>query len=145
MPSRHLARLALGLATICSVAVLGAPAAHATSQAAPVNLTFQAWDDTTVTNQFIVPCEKKYPNIHVKTEPVAGDYSTKLQTEFASGTAPDFFYAEGADALKWAAAGEILNQLPYLKAMGVNPTKDFLPQSQYWAPGKKGSYFLGRA
>ncbi len=145
MPSRHLARLALSLSATISVVCLGAPPVHATTHATPTTLTFQAWDTPDVTNQFIVPCEKKYPNIHVKTEPVAGDYATKLQTEFASGTAPDFFYAEGAAALKWAAAGELLNQLPYLKAMGVNPTKDFLPQSQYWAPGEKGSYFLGRA
>jgi multiple sugar transport system substrate-binding protein len=143
----RLARLALGLSAVLSVACLGVPAAHATRHtSAPIPLTFQSWDPPDVTNQFIVPCTKKNPSIHVKVEPVAGTYITKLQTEFAAGKAPDFFYGDEAQTLKWGSSGQLLNQLPYLKAMGVNPAKDFLLQGQYWGGGTVSSHvFYGGA
>jgi multiple sugar transport system substrate-binding protein len=122
------------------------PAAHATGRVtAPITLKFQSWDPPDVTNQFIKACERLHPDIRVQTLNVPGDYAVKMETEFAAGKAPDFFYAPDADALKWAQKGAILDVLPYLKAVGINPAKDFLPQSQYWANGKVGGQFLGAA
>ena len=143
----RLVRLALVLSAVLSIACLGVPAAHATGRTgAPITLKFQSWDPPAVTNQFIKPCEKLHPDIHVQTLNVPGNYVVKMETEFAAGKAPDFFYGDEAQTLKWGAAGKLLNQLPYLKAMGINPIKDFLPQGQYWANGKASSgVFFGGA
>ncbi|MBV9281530.1 MAG: extracellular solute-binding protein [Chloroflexi bacterium] len=147
MRTRQFAPLALRLSAVLAVVALGVPAAQARTQAAaPVSLTFQAWDPTTVTSQFLAPCEKKYPNISVKSEPVAGNYVTKLQVEFAARTVPDFFYGDEIETQRWGTSGQLLNQLPYLKAMGVNPAKDFLRQGEYWAKGTTRSrVFYGGA
>jgi multiple sugar transport system substrate-binding protein len=130
---RRLARLALGLAIVLSIVCSSSLGAHATGLiAAPVSLKYLTWDPPNVTNNYTQPCAKKLPNIHVQVEqsPRTG-YEVKVQTEFAAGTAPDFFQSPENTTLEWGRKGLLLDQAPYRKAMHLPYGGNLLAAAQY--------------
>jgi multiple sugar transport system substrate-binding protein len=143
--SRRLSPAALGsLALVLAATAVPAQAARVTNRtAASVTLKFASWDPASVTDLFINSCAKKlgYQVIN-QFIPYSG-YPTKIQTEFAAGTAPDFFYGLEDHTLTWGAQGALLNQIPYRKELHAS-ISDALPYSLWWNHGKVGSELFGQ-
>jgi len=120
------------LASACAlVAVGGATVRAAVHRTAPITLTFAGWDPQDILGDLASPCLKQLPGVTVRLQFIPQNgYETKLQTGFAGGTAPDVFYSLEGDALKWAAAGDIMNQTPALKKLGVS-VRNILPAAQW--------------
>jgi multiple sugar transport system substrate-binding protein len=106
---------------LASLAVAVSPVARAaTSKDSSVTIRFLTWDLPVLTDNFVNPCAKQYPNIHVKVErDYSSGYDAKLQTEFAAGTAPDIFLNSETTTMEWAFKGLLLDQVPYRKALGL--------------------------
>lgn len=61
-------------------------------------------------NNIIAAFEKKYPNIKIKVQTASyNDYWTKLQTQIASGQAPDTFELNYENFVTYASSGRLLN------------------------------------
>jgi multiple sugar transport system substrate-binding protein len=89
-------------------------AANPTPTAAPVTLTYftfsAAPDHLTDLNNIVKAFEAKYPNITIDVQTAAyADYFTKLQTDFAAGSAPDTFETDYGDFVGYAGAGSLLD------------------------------------
>jgi len=123
--------------TVAALLVAGAPLAHAaTTNAASVTLRYAVWDGASLTDPITQPCLAKLPNIKLKLELIPRDgYETKIQTEFAAGTAPDIIHSPENATMDWARQGQILDQTPYLKALGLS-VANVVPQAQ-WRLGNK--------
>jgi multiple sugar transport system substrate-binding protein len=85
-----------------------------TPTAAPVTLTYftfsAAPDHLTDLNNIVKAFEAKYPNITITVQTAAyADYFTKLQTDFAAGSAPDTFETDYGDFVGYAEAGSLLD------------------------------------
>jgi len=118
---RRLVRPALGLLVLLSLVAAVSPVARAASgKDAKVTIRFLTWDLPVLTDNFVNPCSKQYPNITVKVErDYSSGYNTKLQTEFAAGTAPDIFLNSETTTMEWAHKGLLLDQVPYRKELGL--------------------------
>ncbi len=147
-PRRHkrsrVGRLTLGLSGILSI-VCASSGVHAAGPAvAPLTLTMEDWAPPEAIATIYQPCERKL-NMTIKFAfvPRTG-YETKLQTQFAGGTAPDIYDAPPEDIESYGSKGQVLDQLPYLKALGL-PYSKVVPQAQFWAGGKVGSKLYAQA
>jgi multiple sugar transport system substrate-binding protein len=127
----------LCLAFACTlVAVGGATVQAAGHRATSITLTYAGWDPPDILGDIVAPCLKQLPGVNVKLQFIPQNgYEAKLQTDFAAGVAPDVFYSLEYDALKWAKAGDIINQLPRLKQLGVS-VSNILPAAQWWYKGQ---------
>jgi multiple sugar transport system substrate-binding protein len=135
------ARLGLGLIVALPILGIQAPAIHAAS---PITLTLQDWAPSQAIATMYQPCEAKL-NMKIKFSfvPRTG-YETKLQTQFASGSAPDIYDAPPEDVDYYGAKGQALDQVPYLKQLGL-PYNKVVPQAQFWAGGKVGTKLWAQA
>lgn len=133
---RWLRTASWALALVAVVAFGTWPAA-----AKKVQLTFWSWGDPqeVKTNQTLVDrFNKLNPDIEVTYVPVPQDYATKFETAVAAGAAPDVFYVLEPSYVRWASQGLLLDLLPYLRRMGIDPAKKWHPQAQWWY---KGGYY----
>jgi len=101
-----------GVAALAGFAWTSTPRSQA--KAAKVNLTyftFSAAPDHLKDLQSIIGgFESTHPNIHIKVQTASyNDYFTKLQTQIASGQAPDSFELNYENFVTYAAAGKLLN------------------------------------
>jgi multiple sugar transport system substrate-binding protein len=85
-----------------------------TPTAAPVTLTYftfsAAPDHLKDLDKIVAAFEAKYPNITINVQTAAyADYFTKLQTDFAAGSAPDTFETDYGDFVGYADAGSLLD------------------------------------
>lgn len=92
----------------------GTSPASTSARSAKVTLnyfTFSAAPDHLKDLQNIISAfEKKYPNIHINVQTASySDYFTKLQTQIASGQAPDTFELNYENSVTYAASGKLLN------------------------------------
>ncbi|MEK3685802.1 ABC transporter substrate-binding protein [Paenibacillus sp. FSL R10-2736] len=119
--SLTLAALLLAATTACSGGNNGKPAAGSPDNAEPsvdqVELRIMWWGDqkrADKTNEALRKFEEKYPNIKVVGEfaPNSG-YFDKLNTQLASGTAPDVFFL-GGNVTDYADKGVLLDLQPYV-------------------------------
>ncbi|AIQ58122.1 ABC transporter substrate-binding protein [Paenibacillus borealis] len=119
--SLTLAALLLAATTACSGGNNGKPATGSTDTAEPsvdqVELRIMWWGDqkrADKTNEALRKFEEKYPNIKVVGEfaPNSG-YFDKLNTQLASGTAPDVFFL-GGNVTDYADKGVLLDLQPYV-------------------------------
>jgi len=143
--SSRLARRVLGLSALLSLVGVSSVAHAATGRAtAPITLTMEDWAPADAIATMYKPCEKK---LNVKVQfiftPRAG-YETKLQTQFAAGTAPDIYDAPPEEVEYYGSKGQILDQVPYLKTLG-RPVNRVVPQAQFWAGGKVGTKLYAQA
>jgi multiple sugar transport system substrate-binding protein len=100
---------------VIAAALLCAPALAAT--AAPVTLRVMWWGDQAradITNKMLQLFASRNSDVTFQTEftPFAG-YFDKLNTQLASGTAPDMFTL-GSNILDYAIQGVLLNLRPYV-------------------------------
>ncbi|OMF25904.1 ABC transporter substrate-binding protein [Paenibacillus sp. FSL H8-0259] len=116
-----LAAMLLAATTACSGGNNGKPAAGSSDTAEPsvdqVELRIMWWGDqkrADKTNEALRKFEEKYPNIKVVGEfaPNSG-YFDKLNTQLASGTAPDVFFL-GGNVTDYADKGVLLDLQPYV-------------------------------
>lgn len=119
--SLTLAALLLAATTACSGGNNGKPATGSSDTAEPsvdqVELRIMWWGDqkrADKTNEALRKFEEKYPNIKVVGEfaPNSG-YFDKLNTQLASGTAPDVFFL-GGNVTDYADKGVLLDLQPYV-------------------------------
>jgi multiple sugar transport system substrate-binding protein len=101
-----------GVAALAGFAWTSTPTSQA--RTAKVNLTyftFSAAPDHLKDLQSIISgFERTHPNIHIKVQTASyNDYFTKLQTQIASGQAPDSFELNYENFVTYAAAGKLLN------------------------------------
>lgn len=105
-------------ALVCAAALVACVSACSSSasgsggnSSGPVTLTYGIWDanQKPAMQQIATAFEKLHPNITVDIEltPVA-DYWTKLQTEAASGTAPDVFWMSTTQIGLYGGQGQLL-------------------------------------
>jgi len=74
---------------------------------------------------FLKPFKKEYPWIHVKYEPVPGDYETELKTEYVAGDAADVVALNnGGQASPFIDAGDVI-PLNHFLAASHETVKDF--------------------
>ncbi|MCL4521453.1 MAG: extracellular solute-binding protein, partial [Firmicutes bacterium] len=74
---------------------------------------------------FLKPFEKEYPWIHVKYEPVPGNYETELKTEYVAGDAADVVALNnGGQASPFIDAGDVI-PLNHFLAASHETVKDF--------------------
>ena len=90
------------------------PSVNPTPTAAPVKLTYftfsAAPDHLNDLNTIVKAFEAQYPNITIDVQTAAyADYFTKLQTDFAAGSAPDTFETDYGDFVGYADAGSLLD------------------------------------
>ncbi|AIQ29285.1 ABC transporter substrate-binding protein [Paenibacillus sp. FSL P4-0081] len=116
-----LAAMLLAATTACSGGNNGKPATGSSDTAEPsvdqVELRIMWWGDqkrADKTNEALRKFEEKYPNIKVVGEfaPNSG-YFDKLNTQLASGTAPDVFFL-GGNVTDYADKGVLLDLQPYV-------------------------------
>ncbi len=89
-------------------------------QEGPVEIRFSGWTSSPTEGKLVEKLledfEEDHPNIKVKYEPIQGSYMDKLQTQLASGTAPDVFYLDSV----W---------LPAMASKGVlKPLDDYMAE-----------------
>ncbi len=101
-----------GVAALAGFAWTSTPTSGA--KAAKVNLTYftfsAAPDHLKDLQNIINGFERAHPNINIKVQTASyGDYFTKLQTQIASGQAPDSFELNYENFVTYAAAGKLLN------------------------------------
>ncbi len=90
------------------------PSVNPTPTAAPVKLTYftfsAAPDHLKDLDTIVKAFEAKYPNVTIDVQTAAyADYFTKLQTDFAAGSAPDTFETDYGDFVGYAGAGSLLD------------------------------------
>ena len=106
----------------------GRPAGEQSSQGESTTLNFMSWGDANeiqIMKSLLAEFEKKNPDIKVKYEANPGNYRQKLQTLFASGTAPDVFYMSIEDYPIYAQKNVLADLAPYLKKSKVVQADDF--------------------
>jgi multiple sugar transport system substrate-binding protein len=111
-------------------------------------LRFASWDPANITDQYIKPCAAKL-GFNVTTEYIANtgtvsSYATKMSTEFAAGTAPDFFYGLEVDTLLWGREGFLLDQVPLRQQLNA-PVSNVLPEDLWWADGHANTKLWGQS
>ncbi|GAA3720416.1 extracellular solute-binding protein [Nonomuraea antimicrobica] len=120
------------LATFASMTLLlTACSSGEDSTAGKVTLTVAWWGNTArtkATNDAIALFEKKFPNVEVKVRPSAfPGYYDKLNTEFASGAAPDVFQDD--QVRTYAAKGLLLDLGAYKDVLRTDALgEEFLAQ-----------------
>lgn len=69
------------------------------------DLTLQGWSagavEAPILQKLLDDFQKKYPNIKVKFDPVAGDYPAAMAGKFSAGSPPDLFYVDSGVAQDW--------------------------------------------
>ena len=111
------ATLGIGAAAALLVALLAAVTGftnEGTTTAKTTTLTYftfsAAPDHLKDLNNIIAGFQKKYPNIKIKVQTASyNDYFTKLQTQVASGQAPDTFELNYENFVTYASSGKLLN------------------------------------
>jgi len=97
----------------------GAPSASAPAEQVTLTyFTFSAAPDHLADLDAIVQAfEQKYPNISIEVQTAAyTDYFTKLQTQVASGSAPDTFELNYENSVAYASSGALLDLNPLAAA-----------------------------
>lgn len=120
MTSRNLVRLALASAGALGLSIgLSAQALAAD----PVTITYAYWD-TTVTPAFeaaVAEFNKTNPDITVELRTVPfSDFFTKLNTQLASGTAPDVFWLQNIQFPLYQQNDMLANLTPYKEQSSVD-------------------------
>jgi ABC-type glycerol-3-phosphate transport system substrate-binding protein len=119
------------LASACAlVAVGGATVRAAVHRTAPITLTFAGWDPQDILGDLASPassnCRASPSGYSLFPKWVRDQVADWLCRRYR----PDVFYSLEGDALKWAAAGDIMNQTPALKKLGVS-VRNILPAAQW--------------
>lgn len=119
-----------GIAPVCAavIALLATPVRGAQ----PVNLTFTFWgtpEQATVIYAAVDAFHKENPDIHVDATLVPGDYTGKLLTMFAGGSAPDVGWIEITPFPAFAAKGFFENLDPYVKKSRTIQQADYFPRA----------------
>jgi multiple sugar transport system substrate-binding protein len=133
---RSLALVALAGAALAALTgfASGVSPASTTKASGKVTLnyfTFSAAPDHLKDLQNIINgFEKKYPNIHVNVQTASyNDYFTKLQTQIASGQAPDTFELNYENFVTYASAGKLLNLSRVAKTDRFFNSKVYYPRA----------------
>jgi len=105
-----------------------------------VELTYNAngaQDEDAVMKKLLAAFEAKNPNIKVKYNHIPDDYSNKMNTVLAGGSAPDVFLTSDGDFGKWVKSGLILDMQKYVDKSGID-LKDMWPSAlgRYQYDGK---------
>ncbi len=82
--------------------------------------------ETALLESLIYEFEQANPGITVKYQPITGNYQQVMETNFASGTAPDVFYVDVSYFQVWASKGVLLPLDPLMGATKTS-TSDFVP------------------
>ena len=92
-------------------------------------ITFSMWSAVPdAPNNFIDTFQAKYPNIKVSVNTITeGDYSQKINTMVAAGTAPDVMLLWECDIPKLAKAGKIDKLDSYMAKSTDVKANDFIP------------------
>lgn len=86
-----------------------------------VYTSFEGRDRQNIVNESIQLFEKAHPDVEIKTIYInASQYTTKIQTMIAAGTAPDVMQMFPEDLPSFAKKGTLLNLEPYLKRDNFN-------------------------
>lgn len=88
-----------------------------------VTLTYNAWgsaDENEVMKKLLSAFEEKYPEIKVKYNHIPDDYSNKMNTVLAGGSAPDVFLVSDGDFGKWVKSGLIMDMQSYVDKSDIN-------------------------
>lgn len=94
-----------------------------TSKGGVVELTYNAWgapDEDAVMKKLLAAFEAKNPNIKVKYNHIPDDYSNKMNTVLAGGSAPDVFLTSDGDFGRWVKSGLILDMQKYVDKSGID-------------------------
>ncbi len=117
-----------------STATSAAPAASASAAGVDPasvsgDLTLQGWSagavEAPILDQVLADFMTKYPNVKVKFEPVAGDYTAAMAAKFSSGDVPDVFYVDSSVAPTWIDDGVIQPLDDYIAKTGDDTTAFF--------------------
>jgi multiple sugar transport system substrate-binding protein len=114
-------------------------ATTAPKPAEKIKMTFWFWGDPNekASNEKIVAqYNAATPGSEIVPVHVPQDFTTKLETAASGGQAPDIFYIQEASYYKWASAGLLLDQKPYLDSAKVDAKSFWHPQAQWWFKGK---------
>lgn len=138
-------RAAAALVVVLLAAVTGFTLGGAKTKAATTTLTYftfsAAPDHLKDLNNIIAGFEKKYPNIKIKVQTASyNDYFTKLQTQIASGQAPDTFELNYENFVTYASSGRLLNLSKIAKADKFFNAGVYYPRA-YQAFQLKGTQF----
>ncbi|OQP24307.1 ABC transporter substrate-binding protein [Geobacillus zalihae] len=77
-----------------------------------VSLSISTWgapDELAVFKELVSNFEKDHPNIKLRIIHIPNDYSGKMNTMLAGGTAPDIVFVSDGDFGRWVKAGLFLN------------------------------------
>jgi len=94
-----------------------------TSKGEVVQLTYNAWgakDEDAVMKKLLAAFEAANPNIKVKYNHIPDDYSNKMNTVLAGGSAPDVFLTSDGDFGRWVKSGLLLNMQSYVDKSGID-------------------------
>ncbi len=122
-----LASMALMVGGVGGMAAVKAPVVRHR----PVTITLGGWAAYPSNNvqkmyTFLKPFERQYPWIHVKYQPVAGNYETVLKTEYVAGDAADVVALNnGGQASPFIDAGDVLPLNRFLKAAHASSRQFF--------------------
>lgn len=95
----------------------------ASSAQQPVNLRYMIWDknQAPVMQQIVTRFEKSHPTIHVEIQVTPyTDYWTKLETAATGGSAPDLFWMNGPNFVKYASNGILMPLDDQIRSDNVN-------------------------
>lgn len=107
-----------------AAAAFAAPAVlrHST-RAQQAQIRVSGWTSTgaefDIFNQIIADAQAALPEIAISYEPVPSDFSTKIQTDIAAGSAADVFYVDSLDAPDFMVNNALLPLDGYMSEAGV--------------------------
>ena len=118
--------------------------ANPTPTSAPVTLTYftfsAAPDHLKDLDKIVKAFEAKYPNITIDVQTAAyADYFTKLQTDFAAGSAPDTFETDYGNFVGYADAGSLLD------LSGVSASDSTFSASTYYPKAYSAFQYKGKS
>jgi multiple sugar transport system substrate-binding protein len=94
----------------------------------PVTVRFASWvGNSPNMKKFAQDFEKLHPNITIKFENIpAGQFTDKLTTEVAGGTAPDAVFMDSSAISDFASRGALLNLDPYIAQSKIVVADDYV-------------------
>ena len=102
-------------------------------EAKPVELVFAYWGspfERQAVKKVLQQFSQQHPNIRVRAQHIPGsNYTTKLATMVAAGTAPDIAYIPDPMISKWASAGWLMDLSDYFENDSEASTR--MPQIYY--------------
>ncbi|MGH2330705.1 ABC transporter substrate-binding protein [Thermoanaerobacter mathranii] len=106
-----------------------------------IKISVSTWGSPTELDVFkkvVADFEKVHPDISVEILHIPSDYSTKMNTMIAGGTAPDVIFTSDGDFPRWVKQGAFLNIQKY-----VDNSKD-INLEDMWESGLKRYMFDGQ-